>query len=86
MANYSVSLTSSAAKELEALPKKLLARIYKHIENLELSPRPTGHKKLKGGDKEYRVRIGDYRVIYEIDDTKKTVDVTRIAHRKDVYR
>jgi len=47
--------------------------------------RPPGCKKLKGGDKEWRIRIGDYRAVYEIDDMARTVDVTRIAHRRDVY-
>ena len=50
------------------------------------SPRPSGCKKLKGGVKEWRIRIGDYRVIYTIEDARKAVDVTRIAHRKEVYK
>ena len=52
---------------------------------MERLPGPPGCKKLVGGDKEWRIRIGDYRVVYEIDDAAKTVDVTRIAHRRDVY-
>jgi mRNA interferase RelE/StbE len=55
------------------------------VERLASVPRPPGCKKLVGGDKEWRIRIGDYRVVYEIDDAAKTVDVTRIAHRRDVY-
>ncbi len=55
------------------------------LENLAANPRPTQCKKLKGGDNEWRIRVGDYRIVYEIDDTAKTVDVTRIAHRRDVY-
>lgn len=55
------------------------------LERLASAPRPSGCKKLKGGDNEWRIRIGDYRVVYEIDDTAKTVDVTRIAHRREVY-
>ncbi len=50
-----------------------------------LAPRPGGCKKLKGGDNEWRIRVGDYRIVYEIDDTAKTVDVTPIAHRREVY-
>ena len=55
------------------------------LENLETTPRPPGCKKLKGGDHEWRIRIGDYRIVYVIDDAAKTVDVTRIAHRREVY-
>jgi len=57
-----------------------------HLEKLEASPRPPGCKKLKGADKEWRIRVGDYRIVYEIDDAAKTVDVTRIAHRREVYQ
>jgi hypothetical protein len=55
------------------------------IESLAASRRPPGCKKLKGGDNEWRIRVGDYRIVYEIDDTAKAVDVTRIAHRREAY-
>jgi mRNA interferase RelE/StbE len=60
-------------------------RIAERIEKLSHNPRPSGCKKLKGGLGEWRIRIGDYRVVYTIDDRAKAVDVTRIAHRKEVY-
>lgn len=85
MASYRLSLTASAEKELQRLPAKTVARIAVRVERLASVPRPPGCKKLVGGDKEWRIRIGDYRVVYEIDDAAKTVDVTRIAHRRDVY-
>lgn len=85
MASYRLSLTASAEKELQGLPAKTVARIAVRVERLASVPRPPGCKKLVGGDKEWRIRIGDYRVVYEIDDAAKTVDVTRIAHRRDVY-
>jgi mRNA interferase RelE/StbE len=84
--NYQVSLTTSAEKELNALPARVIARIMPRLEGLATGPRPHGCKKLKGGANEWRIRIGDYRVIYEIDDAAKTVDVTRIAHRREVYQ
>ena len=59
--------------------------MWKRIERLATSPRPPGRKKLHGGDKQWRIRVGDYRVVYEIDDKLKIVDVTRIAHRREVY-
>jgi mRNA interferase RelE/StbE len=56
------------------------------LENLADNPRPPGCKKLKGGDKEWRIRVGDCRVVYTIDDAKSLVEVTRIRHRSEVYQ
>ena len=61
MANYRVALTSSAERELKGLPNPLIARVAPRVENLAENPRPPGCKKLKGGDKEWRIRVGDYR-------------------------
>jgi mRNA interferase RelE/StbE len=83
--SYRVSLTTSAEKELSGLPAKVITRVVERLETLAVTPRPLGCKKLKGGDREWRIRVGDYRAIYEIDDAARTVDVTRIAHRRDVY-
>ena len=85
MANYHVALTSSAEKELKRLPSPVIARIAPRLENLVANPRPPGGKKLKGGDKEWRIRVGDYRVVYTIDDALSLVEVTRIRHRSEVY-
>ena len=86
MANYRLAFTESAEKELSRLPDSAVQRIAARIEKLADNPRPSGCKKLKGGVKEWRIRIGDYRVIYTIEDARKAVDVTRIAHRKEVYK
>jgi mRNA interferase RelE/StbE len=83
--SYRVALTAGAEKELHGLPSKLVARIVARLEQLAVSSRPPGCKKLKTGDNQWRVRVGDYRIVYEIDDAAKTVDVTRIAHRREVY-
>ena len=85
MASYRVAFTSSAAKELKKLSSELVARIAPRLENLATNPRPPGCKKLQGGDREWRIRIGDYRVVYIIDDAKLLVEVTRIRHRSEVY-
>ena len=85
MASYHVVLTLSAEKELKRLSRQLIARIISRLENLASSPRPPGCKKLKGGDREWRIRVGDYRAVYTIDDTKSLVEVTRIRHRSEVY-
>lgn len=85
MASYHVALTSSAAKELKKLSGQLIARIVPRLEDLSSNPRPPGCKKLQGGDREWRIRVGDYRVVYIIDDAKLLVEVTRIRHRSEVY-
>lgn len=84
--SYTLALTESAAKELSRLTGPVVTRIAGRIERLADNPRPSGCKKLKGGVNEWRIRIGDYRVVYTIEDTAKAVDVTRIAHRKEVYK
>jgi mRNA interferase RelE/StbE len=86
VANYRLALTESAGKELSKLTGSAVERIAGRIEKPADNPRPSGCRKLKGGVNEWRIRIGDYRVIYTIADTTKTVDVTRIAHRKEVYK
>ncbi|HEV2748944.1 MAG TPA: type II toxin-antitoxin system RelE/ParE family toxin [Gemmatimonadales bacterium] len=85
MASYKVLITRSAAKELEALPPKVRRRIVDKIAALAVTPRPQGVEKLSGQEK-YRIRQGDYRVLYAIDDTAEIVTVVKIAHRRDVYR
>jgi mRNA interferase RelE/StbE len=86
VASYRVVLTSSAEKELQGLSAQLNARIVPRLENLADNPRPPGCKKLQGGDKEWRIRVGSYRVVYTIDDAKSLVEVTRIRHRREVYQ
>jgi mRNA interferase RelE/StbE len=85
VASYDVALTSSAAKELKRLPAQLVARIVPRLESLAANPRPPGCKKMQGGDREWRIRVGDYRAVYTIDDAKLLVEVTRIRHRSGVY-
>ena len=85
MAVYNIGIKPSALKELEQTPKKVAQQIVKRIQALAHAPRPPGSKKLSGEEK-YRVRQGDYRVVYSIDDAKKLVEVVKIGHRRDVYR
>ena len=83
---YQVRIKKSAKKELNKLPSHVLDRIIPAIKSLEKTPFPSGSKKLKGiGGNYWRIRIGDYRVIYEVDKGVKIIKVIRIAHRKDVY-
>ena len=85
MSNYSVEVKPSARKELEALPDKVLARVVQKMDSLRDTPRPAGCKKLKGYKDQWRVRVGDWRVVYIIDDAAKLISITRIAHRREVY-
>jgi mRNA interferase RelE/StbE len=80
-----LKLTSSAEKELKRLSSQLIARIIPRLENLASNQRPPGCKKLKGGEREWRIRVGGYRAVYTVDDTKSLVEVTRIRHRSEVY-
>ena len=83
---YRVELTRSAEKDLKRIDRSQTGTIYRAIERLQQDPRPHGVRKLVGADRIYRIRIGDYRVIYEIEDDVLIVLVVRIAHRKDICR
>ncbi len=85
MAKYSLEIKPSAAKELDALDHARFARIDRKILALADNPRPAGCKKLRGYKDQWRIRVGDWRVVYIIDDQAKRVSVTRVAHRREVY-
>ena len=85
MANYSVRIKRSAAKELESIPLKDRRRIIHRINSLGTDPRPPNSEKLSGEEK-YRLRQGDYRILYEIIDRELVVTVIKIGNRRDVYR
>ncbi|CAN5638467.1 hypothetical protein BH18ACI3_BH18ACI3_17480 [soil metagenome] len=85
MADYLITFARSARKELEALSNALVNRIVARIQVLGRFPRPTGCKKLQGTSDLWRIRIGDYRVIYSIDDVRKVVDIIAIRHRRQAY-
>jgi len=75
-----------AQKDLDGFSEKLLSRFEETILGLYDEPRPHNAKKLAGSGYRWRIRVGDYRVLYEIDDARKIVKVYRIAHRREVYR
>ena len=75
-----------AQKNLDVFSGKLLSRLEDAITGLYDDPRPQNCKKLGGGGSRWRVRVGDYRILYEVNDIQKIVSVYRIAHRKEVYR
>lgn len=82
---YQVILQRPAEKELEALDSSIHKRIVTRLLALEENPRPTGVKKLQGQES-YRLRIGDYRVLYTIDDKSRKVFIMAVGHRREVYR
>lgn len=83
---YSIVLRASAKKEITKLPKKTYSVVRDAIDGLAAEPRPRQSKKLVGGKNSWRLRIGDYRVVYEIYDKQLFVEVIRIRHRKDAYK
>lgn len=85
MAAYNIFFKASARKELDAIPKKDLKRIMERIAELAANPRPHGSEKLSAQER-YRIRQGNYRIVYSIQDGELTVWVVRVAHRREVYR
>ena len=81
---YKITFTKLAFKELSKIPEPFYLKIKSAIIQLSDNPRPIGSKKLKGRDG-YRIRIGNYRVIYEIFDTQLIINIINIGHRKDIY-
>ena len=83
---YRVVISKAASRELRKLSKKEVQRIFPKIKSLSTNPRPEGCKKLRSQKETlWRIRVGDYRVIYSIDDIVKIVDIRRIGHRRDIY-
>lgn len=85
MGKYSVEIKPTARKELEDLPDPVLARVVRKLESLTDVPRPSGCKKLKGYKDQWRIRTGDWRVVYIINETVKLVSIVPIAHWREVY-
>ena len=85
MDDYSINFARSARKELAALPESVVQRILPRVEALARAPRPSGCRKLTGQRDLWRLRVGDYRVIYSIDDSNGIIDVNAVRHRRDAY-
>lgn len=84
MPNYTAILSKKAQKQLDKIPDNIAGPILDAIAGLEENPRPAGYKKLKGREG-YRIRTGNYRIIYDIFDNELIVDVITLGHRKDIY-
>lgn len=82
---YKIKIKRSAERDLKRFPNALFLRINQHILALRDDPRPPGVRKLQGDLEGWRVRVGDYRIVYQVDDDAKTVTIVRVRHRRDVY-
>jgi mRNA interferase RelE/StbE len=83
---HEVILSRAAEKNLDRIPRQVRVRILNALEELRAMPRPSGAVELKGADELWRIRVGDYRIVYTIQDEELVVLVVRVAHRKDAYR
>jgi mRNA interferase RelE/StbE len=83
---YAIKYRRSVAKDLRRLPKNLLPAVVKRIQKLAKNPMPAGASKLRGTDNMYRVRQGDYRIVYSIENRQLIIIIVRVAHRKDAYK
>lgn len=86
MASFEIRWRKSAVKDLKAVRRDRITDIVSAINQLADNPHPPDHKKLAGAERTYRIRVGDYRVIYEVLGQVLVVEVIKIGHRKDVYR
>lgn len=83
--SYRLAIKKSAERELRGVPQRDLRRIVNRIQGLASNPRPPGNEKLSGQER-YRLRQGDYRIVYGVDDDQRIVEVVKIGHRREVYR
>jgi mRNA interferase RelE/StbE len=83
---YRVELRPAALRDLKSLPREVLDRVSEKIDSLPENPRPPGVEKLSGSEDSYRVRVGDYRILYRIVDEALLVLVVAVRHRKEAYR
>jgi mRNA interferase RelE/StbE len=85
--SYEVVYSKSALKEIKSLPNQYVKKVFEKSEMLGLDPRPVGCKKLVGNKEEaWRIRVGDYRILYTIEEQIKVVDIRKVGHRKDIYK
>ena len=86
MASFSIQWRSSTKKDIRKLPPREVQHVLAEVELLAEDPFPRGSEKLTGTEHAHRIRVGDYRVIYEVFAESKILEVQRVRHRKDVYR
>jgi mRNA interferase RelE/StbE len=85
MSDYIITVKPSAQKQLNSLPIEISSRMAPRIRALATDPRPDGCLKLKGKQNQWRMRVGDYRIIYSIDDVNFAIEILKVRHRREVY-
>ncbi|PHQ92766.1 MAG: type II toxin-antitoxin system mRNA interferase toxin, RelE/StbE family [Sulfurimonas sp.] len=85
MALYNIEWKTSAKKELRKIEKKQIKKIIEAVESLASNPHPPNHKKILGTDYNFRIRVGNYRIIYYLENDKLLIEIIRVRHRKDAY-
>jgi len=83
---HEIVVAPKARRDLATLPHNALSKIDSNILSLASNPRPVGSKKLKGLENVFRIRVGDYRIVYQIEDKRLLVLAVRVGHRKDIYK
>ena len=86
MASYRIEWRKSTKKDLRRIARADVAKIIRAVESLTGDPFPAGHTKLSGSERAYRIRVGDYRIIYEVFSGVLLIEVVRVGHRRDVYK
>lgn len=86
MASYSLSFKPSVEKDLQSIPRSIVSRILDRIDRLPAHPNPPQSAKLQGAERLYRLRVGDYRIVYEVDRETEQITVHYVRHRREVYR
>ncbi len=86
MAYYQIKWKNSAKKELKSLAKEIIPKIIKTVESLAENPYPNGIKKMVGSNNTYRIRVGEYRIIYNIESNLLIIEIIKIGHRQGVYK
>lgn len=86
MASYSLGFKPSVEKDLQSIPRAMVSRLLDRIDRLPANPTPPQSTKLQGAERLYRLRVGDYRIIYEVDREAEQITVHYVRHRRDVYR
>ncbi len=86
MEPFEIQWRNSTKKDLRNLPRHEVARVVSEVADLASNPQPHGSQKLSGSERTYRIRVGDYRIVYEVFAESGIVEIQRVRHRKDVYR
>jgi mRNA interferase RelE/StbE len=84
--SYEVVILPRAQKQIRSIPSRIAESVEEKLRSLAENPRPAGCKKLRGHEEAWRIRVGDYRIIYDIDNAQKTVVVMKVGHRSEIYR